>query len=147
MKVLLQRVTQARVEVASELVGSIDRGLLLLVGLEKNDTDAMLPKMAEKLLNYRVFPDEEGRMNLSVKAIGGGILAVSQFTLAADCSKGNRPGFSTAMAPEQAEPMFNALVEIFRQAAPQLHIATGRFGASMQVHLCNDGPVTFMLSL
>lgn len=143
MKGLLQRVSQARVEVGGEIVGAIDRGLLVLVGVEPQDDRASADRLLHKLLNYRVFPDAEGRMNCSVQDIQGGLLLVSQFTLAADTRKGLRPGFSTAAPPQQAEELFDYLLAQARQGWPQ--VATGRFGADMQVHLVNDGPVTILL--
>ncbi|MFC3851478.1 D-aminoacyl-tRNA deacylase [Salinispirillum marinum] len=145
MKALLQRVTHASVVVDGNTVGAIDTGLLVLVGIEPADTPSISARMLERLLNYRVFPDQEGRMNCSLRDIGGGLLLVSQFTLAAETKKGNRPGFSTAAAPDLAETLFNDLV----QQAQRLHqpVATGRFGADMQVSLTNDGPVTFLLEL
>jgi D-tyrosyl-tRNA(Tyr) deacylase len=143
MKALLQRVSAARVEVAGEVVGAIDHGLLVLVGVEPEDTEASADKLLHKLLNYRVFADAEGKMNLSVSAVEGGLLLVSQFTLAADTRSGLRPSFSTAAPPSKGEALFEYLV---RQARQKHHpVATGRFGANMQVHLVNDGPVTFLL--
>ena len=140
MKGLLQRVRQARVEVDGEVVGAIDQGLLVLVGIEPQDTEASADKLLKRLLDYRVFTDADGRMNDSLRQVQGGLLLVSQFTLAADTRKGLRPGFSTAAPPAQAEVLFNYLVS----QAQALHapVATGRFGADMQVHLVNDGPVT-----
>ena len=143
MKGLLQRVSQARVEVAGEVVGAIDQGLLVLVGVQPQDDQASADRLLHKLLNYRVFADAEGRMNCSVQDVQGGLLLVSQFTLAADTRKGLRPGFSTAAPPQQAEQLFDYLVEQSRKTWPQT--ATGRFGADMQVHLVNDGPVTILL--
>lgn len=143
MKGLLQRVSQARVEVAGEVVGAIDQGLLVLVGVQPQDDRASADRLLHKLLNYRVFADAEGRMNCSVQDVQGGLLLVSQFTLAADTRKGLRPGFSTAAPPQQAEQLFDYLVEQARKTWPQT--ATGRFGADMQVHLINDGPVTILL--
>ncbi|MCK9236970.1 MAG: D-aminoacyl-tRNA deacylase [Thiopseudomonas sp.] len=145
MKALLQRVSSAKVEVAGHVVGEIEQGLLVLVGIEPQDSTEQLQKMLNKLLNYRVFADEQGRMNLSVKDIQGGVLLVSQFTLAADTRSGLRPGFSTAAAPEQAEQLFNKLVTMAKAA--HAHIETGEFGANMQVSLTNDGPVTFLLEV
>lgn len=145
MKVLLQRVTQARVEVNGETVGDIQQGLLLLVGIERHDAEELVTRMVDKLLAYRVFADAEGKMNLSVRDVGGGVLAVSQFTLAAETKKGLRPGFSQAAAPAQAAALF----EYFLQTLRERHqpVASGIFAADMQVHLINDGPVTFMLEL
>jgi D-aminoacyl-tRNA deacylase len=145
MKVLLQRVRQASVSVGDKVVGEIGQGLLLLVGIEKQDTDELAARMVDRLLAYRVFADAQGKMNLSVREIGGGVLAVSQFTLAADTQKGLRPGFSRAAEPGRAEALFATFVELLRrQHRP---VATGIFAANMQVHLINDGPVTFLLEL
>lgn len=143
MKALIQRVRQARVEVAGEVVGAIDQGLLVLVGVEPQDSEASAAKLLHKLLNYRVFSDSDGKMNLSLTEVAGGLLLVSQFTLAADTRKGLRPGFSTAAPPAQGEALFDHLVDLARQQHDP--VATGRFGADMQVHLINDGPVTFLL--
>ncbi|MBD7977022.1 MULTISPECIES: D-aminoacyl-tRNA deacylase [Pseudomonas] len=143
MKALIQRVRGARVEVGGEIVGAIDQGLLALVGIEPQDTPASVAKLLKKLLNYRVFSDAEGKMNLSLTDVEGGLLLVSQFTLAADTKSGLRPSFSTAAAPALGEQLFDHLVTLARAQHPQ--VATGRFGADMQVHLVNDGPVTFLL--
>ncbi|MBF0674465.1 D-aminoacyl-tRNA deacylase [Pseudomonas sp.] len=143
MKALIQRVRGARVEVGGEIVGAIDQGLLALVGIEPQDTPASVTKLLKKLLNYRVFSDAEGKMNLSLTDVEGGLLLVSQFTLAADTKSGLRPSFSTAAAPALGEQLFDHLVTLARAQHPQ--VATGRFGADMQVHLVNDGPVTFLL--
>ena len=145
MKGLLQRVSQARVEVEGEIVGSIDQGLLVLVGIEPQDDEASADKLLKRLLEYRVFTDVDGRMNDSLTDVQGWLLLVSQFTLAADTRKGLRPGFSTAAPPDRAEVLFNYLVTQARAQHPQ--VATGRFGADMQVHLVNDGPVTFLLEV
>ncbi len=143
MKGLLQRVRGARVEVAGEIVGAVDQGLLVLVAVEPEDTRASADKLLNKLLNYRVFSDTEGKMNLSLADVGGGLLLVSQFTLAADTKNGLRPSFSTAAPPALGEELFDYLLA----KAQQVHgkVASGRFGADMQVHLVNDGPVTFLL--
>ncbi|MBU8976913.1 MULTISPECIES: D-aminoacyl-tRNA deacylase [unclassified Lysobacter] len=144
MLALIQRVTEASVRVDGEVVGAIGPGLLALVGVEPGDGDAQIARMADRLLGYRVFADGDGRMNLGLAQTGGGLLLVSQFTLAADTASGMRPGFSTAAAPEVAEPLFSRLVDICRQK----HIGgveTGRFGAHMVISLVNDGPVTFLL--
>ncbi|WP_323155119.1 D-aminoacyl-tRNA deacylase [Pseudomonas alvandae] len=143
MKGLLQRVRGARVEVAGEIVGSVDHGLLVLVAVEPGDTRAHADKLLHKLLNYRVFSDADGKMNLSLADVAGGLLLVSQFTLAADTKSGLRPSFSTAAPPALGEELFNYLLN----QAKQVHgtVASGRFGADMQVHLVNDGPVTFLL--
>lgn len=140
---LLQRVAQAHVDVDGARIGAIGRGLLALVGVQAHDEAAHAQRLLERLLGYRVFPDAEGRMNLSLRDVGGGLLLVPQFTLAADTSKGTRPGFSTAAPPQRARELFDLLVVQAREAHPQ--VATGRFGADMQVGLVNDGPVTFWL--
>lgn len=145
MKALIQRVTAAQVTVDGEVVGAIDRGLLALVGIEPQDDEARVAKLLHKLLNYRVFGDAEGRMNLSLRDVDGGLLLVSQFTLAADTRSGMRPSFSTAAPPAQGEALFDALVALAREQHPQ--VATGRFGAHMPVQLVNDGPVTFLLEV
>ncbi|TWG89904.1 D-tyrosyl-tRNA(Tyr) deacylase [Luteimonas sp. J16] len=144
MLCLIQRVSEASVGIDGEVVGRIDGGLLALVGVEPGDGPAQVARMATRLLGYRVFADDQGRMNRSLADTGGGLLLVSQFTLAADTSSGMRPGFSTAAAPDAAEPVFAALVAECRSrhAGP---VATGRFGAHMVVRLANDGPVTFLL--
>jgi len=140
---LLQRVTQAQVDVAGETIGEIRRGLLVLVGVEKGDAEAQAERLLERLLGYRVFPDETGRMNLSLQDIGGGLLLVPQFTLAADTRKGMRAGFSTAAEPAEGKRLFEYLLSRARQS--HAGVATGIFGADMQVRLTNDGPVTFWL--
>jgi D-tyrosyl-tRNA(Tyr) deacylase len=144
MLALIQRVTHAQVTVEGETVGAIDAGLLALIGVQPDDGDAAVARMAERLLGYRVFADAAGRMNRSLADCGGGLLLVSQFTLAADTSSGMRPGFSTAAAPEQAEPLFAKLVLTCRQGHAG-RVETGRFGAHMVVSLTNDGPVTVLL--
>lgn len=143
MKCLIQRVTRASVSVEGEIVGAIDRGLLVFAGIEKGDDESRIRRMVERLLTYRVFPDAADRMNLSVADIGGGLLVVSQFTLAADTRKGTRPSFSSAAEPAEAQYLFDAFVAAL--ASVHSPVATGRFGADMQVSLVNDGPVTFML--
>jgi len=143
MKALIQRVRQARVEVAGEVVGAIDQGLLVLVGVEREDDRARADKLLYKLLRYRVFGDEQGRMNRSLTDIGGGLLLVSQFTLAADTGSGLRPSFSSAAPPQLGEELYDYLLaQAQHQHSP---VASGRFGADMQVYLLNDGPVTFLL--
>ena len=143
MKLLIQRAKQASVTVAGEVIGAIDHGQMVLVGIEKADTEADLQRLADKLLKYRMFSDEDGKMNLNVKQVEGGVLLVSQFTLAAETKKGLRPGFSTAAVPAEAERLFNLFVDMVRKQHG--NVATGEFGADMQVALINDGPVTFML--
>lgn len=140
---LLQRVTEASVCVEGEIIGRIDTGLLVLVGIRPGDDDAKGARLLERLLSYRVFGDAQGRMNRSLRETGGGLLLVPQFTLAADTQSGTRPGFSTAAAPEQAASLFEALVARARGDHPV--VAAGRFGANMQIALINDGPVTFWL--
>lgn len=143
MKALIQRVRSARVEVAGDVVGAIDQGLLALVGVEPHDTPASVEKILHKLLNYRVFSDAAGKMNLSLSDVGGGLLLVSQFTLAADTKSGLRPSFTRAAPPALGAQLFDLLVTQAR--AKHSQVATGQFGADMQVHLINDGPVTFLL--
>lgn len=143
MKALIQRVRAARVEVGGEVVGAIDQGLLALVGVEPQDTPASADKLLHKLLNYRVFSDDDGKMNRSLSDVRGGLLLVSQFTLAADTKSGLRPSFSTAAPPALGERLFDYLLEQARARHEQ--VDSGRFGADMQVHLINDGPVTFLL--
>lgn len=143
MKILLQRVTEARVEVAHECVGEIGAGLLLFIGVCQGDTQADADKLLKKVLGYRVFPDAEGKMNLNVQQAQGGLLLVSQFTLSADTKKGLRPSFTTSAAPDKAEALYDYFVSQCQAAHDK--VATGCFGADMQVHLVNDGPVTFLL--
>lgn len=144
MLALIQRVTEARVTVAGETVGAIGPGLLALVGVEPGDGPAQVAKLGDRLLRYRVFQDPGGKMNLSLADTGGGLLLVSQFTLAADTRSGLRPSFSTAAPPAEAERIFGELVVYCRQQH-RYPVETGRFGANMQVALVNDGPVTFLL--
>jgi D-tyrosyl-tRNA(Tyr) deacylase len=143
MITLIQRVKHATVEVAGQPVGAIGPGLLALVAVQPQDNPQSIERMAERLLGYRVFNDTAGKMNLSVQAVSGGVLLVSQFTLAADTDSGMRPSFTTAAPPEQALAGFNALVEAVKRRHGD--VATGRFGADMQISLLNDGPVTFLL--
>ena len=140
---LLQRVTQAQVQVDAAPIGAIGRGLLVLVAVQPTDTPARAERLLARLLGYRVFPDSDGRMNLSLREIGGGLLLVPQFTLAADTRKGTRASFTSAAPPAAGELLFDHLVARARAAHPV--VATGRFGADMQVSLVNDGPVTFWL--
>ncbi|EAQ97457.1 D-aminoacyl-tRNA deacylase [Congregibacter litoralis] len=144
MRALLQRVHSASVSIDGEVVGSIERGLLVFLGLEPGDSFAAGEKLLERIVKYRVFADEQGRMNRSLGDVSGGLLLVSQFTLAADTTRGLRPGFSTAMAPAEAEPLFTALFE--HMGSVYSPLAGGRFGADMAVSLVNDGPVTFLLN-
>lgn len=140
---LLQRVTRASVAIDERRIAAIERGLLVLVGVEHGDGEAQARRLAERLLGYRLFADEYGRMNASVVDIGGAMLLVPQFTLAADTRKGMRPGFSGAAEPERGETLFNTLATEVRNGGVPLE--SGRFGADMQVELVNDGPVTFHL--
>jgi D-aminoacyl-tRNA deacylase len=140
---LVQRVTEARVAVGGETLGAVGRGVLALVGVERGDSAREGERLAERVLGYRIFPDAEGRMNRSLADIGGGLLVVPQFTLAADTRSGTRPGFSTAASPEDGARLFEAFVQACR--ARHAEVATGRFGADMRVSLVNDGPVTFWL--
>ncbi|KRG65823.1 D-tyrosyl-tRNA(Tyr) deacylase [Stenotrophomonas terrae] len=144
MLCLIQRVTQASVTVDDAVVGQIGPGLLALVGVEPGDDEAMLPRMADRLLGYRVFADDAGKMNRSLRDTGGGLLLVSQFTLAADTRSGMRPSFTSAAPPAEAERLFNRLVAICAEKHAA-GVETGRFGAHMVVSLINDGPVTFLL--
>jgi D-tyrosyl-tRNA(Tyr) deacylase len=142
---LLQRVTEASVRVEGEVIGHIGRGLMVLLGVERGDGEAQADRLLERLLGYRVFADENERMNLSLRDIGGGLLLVPQFTLPADTRKGTRPSFTTAAPPDEGERLFDYFVQQARAAHPQ--VETGRFGADMQVTLTNEGPVTFWLQV
>ena len=145
MIALLQRVTEAAVTVDGETVGTIGPGLLVLVGVERDDDEAKAERLLERLLGYRVFPDDEGRMNLSLADTGGGLLLVPQFTLAADTRKGTRPSFTPAAPPEAGVHLFDYLLQRAWEGHPD--VQSGRFGADMQVKLTNDGPVTFWLQV
>lgn len=143
MKALIQRVSRAQVDVDGKTVGAIGQGLLVLLGVEREDNSQRMTRLLDKLLQYRVFADAEGKMNLSVRDIDGGVLLVSQFTLAADTGKGLRPSFSSAAAPALAQTLYDEAVVYLR--AQHRDVATGIFAADMQVSLLNDGPVTFLL--
>lgn len=145
MIALLQRVSEARVDIAGETVGQIGAGLLVLVCAEPEDTEAVGQKLLSKILKLRIFADEAGKMNRSVQDVGGGLLIVSQFTLAADTRGGNRPGFTGAAPPALGEALYDRFVALAREQHPL--VATGRFGADMQVHLVNDGPVTIPMRM
>ena len=145
MIALIQRVSQARVRVAGEVIGQIDAGLLALVCAEREDTEREADQLLAKLLGYRVFADDAGRMNRSLREVGGGLLVVSQFTLAADTNSGTRPSFTPAAAPEAGRRLYEHFVASARRDHPT--VATGSFGAMMQVELTNDGPVTFWLQV
>ena len=143
MIALIQRVARADVQVDSQIVGAVERGTLALIGVRRGDDTHTADRLLERLLTYRIFPDEQGRMNLSLRDIQGGLLLVPQFTLAADTQKGTRAGFSTAAEPEDARRLFAHLLE--RARATHRPVGGGVFGANMQVSLVNDGPVTFWL--
>ena len=145
MKALIQRVGSSQAEVGGKTVGKIDRGLLVLLGLEKKDNELIADKMMRKIISYRVFPDENQKMNLSLKDIKGDVLIISQFTLAADTKNGTRAGFSTALPPIEAEKLYNYFIDKIKES--NLKIQSGIFGADMKVSLLNDGPVTFMLEV
>ncbi|KPH65265.1 MULTISPECIES: D-aminoacyl-tRNA deacylase [Pseudoalteromonas] len=145
MQGLIQRVKHAKVEVDDQLVGQIKQGIVLLLGVEKHDDKDTTNKLLHKVSNYRIFSDENDKMNLSLKDIKGELLVVSQFTLAADTKKGMRPSFSSAATPAQANELYEYFVDQAKAAG--LSVATGRFAADMQVSLCNDGPVTFLLTI
>ena len=144
MIALIQRVKWAKVEVEQQVVGEIPHGLLVLLGVEQDDDQTKADKLLEKVLNYRVFADENGKMNLNVQQAGGSLLIVSQFTLAADTQKGLRPSFSKGASPQQAETLYDYF---HQQSATKIHTQTGQFAADMQVSLQNDGPVTFWLKV
>jgi len=144
MIALIQRVSEAQVRVDGKVVGAIGRGVLALIGVERTDEAASGARLLERVLSFRVFPDAGGRMNLSLREVGGGLLLVPQFTLAADTHKGTRAGFSTAAAPEEARRLFDDLLA--RAQAAYAPVSAGVFGEHMQVSLVNDGPVTFLLS-
>ncbi|MCP4494151.1 MAG: D-tyrosyl-tRNA(Tyr) deacylase [Gammaproteobacteria bacterium] len=140
---LLQRVSSAKVEIARECVGAIDTGLLVLVGVQKDDDEAIAKRFLERMLNYRIFSDEEDKMNLSVRDIGGGLLLVPQFTLVANTRKGRRPSFTSAASPDHGKSVFYHMVDNARSSLDG--VESGIFGTDMQVNLTNDGPVTFIL--
>ena len=143
MKIVVQRVLRSSVSVDDEVVGEIGKGLMILFGAEKKDGDEAVNALADKVLNLRIFADDQGKMNRSCLDVKGEILVVSQFTLAGDCSRGRRPGFDNAAAPEEAERLYESFLSAL--AGSNLKIQKGRFGADMQVDLVNDGPVTFIL--
>lgn len=143
MRVLIQRVTEASVSVKNQVVGKINKGFLVFIGIQKGDTREQASYLANKVSHLRIFEDTQGKMNLALADVSGEILAISQFTLAGDTSRGNRPGFETAARPEEAEPLYEYFVECLRQAGH--HVETGIFQTDMKVSLINDGPSTFIL--
>lgn len=145
MLALIQRTTNSKVVVSGEIIGEIAQGITALIGIEKGDTEADAHRLCERLLGYRIFSDDDDKMNLSLRDIQGGLLIIPQFTLAADTKKGTRPSFSKAAAPDFSRALFNYFCEYTKQQYD--NVETGQFGADMQVSLCNDGPVTFMLQV
>ena len=143
MKGLIQRVTSAQVAVEGDVVGSINEGILLLLGVENDDTEARADKLIDRIINYRIFGDDDGKMNRSLHDIDGDLLIVSQFTLVADTAKGRRPGFSKGATPKQGDALYQHAIKRAKESG--VRVETGRFGADMKVSLINDGPVTFML--
>ena len=143
MKFVIQRVTHASVTVDRDVLGKIEKGFMVLIGIEDSDTQAVADKMISKMLGLRIFEDEDGKMNLALKDVGGGLLLISQFTLYADCKKGNRPSFVKAGKPDIAEPMYEYIIEKCREQIKNTQ--KGQFGADMKVELLNDGPVTIVL--
>ncbi len=143
MITIIQRVASAKVTVNSQEIGKIDTGIMALVAVEKEDSQKDAQRLLERILNYRIFADSDGRMNLSLRDINGGLLLIPQFTLAADTQKGNRPSFTSAASPEHGKGLFGYLQELAKQTYP--NVGFGQFGADMQVSLVNNGPVTFML--
>ena len=143
MKIVLQRVTSASVTVDNKIIGAIDKGLLILLGVEAEDTDDLLQKYVDKIVKLRIFEDENGKTNKSLMDVGGSLLVVSQFTLCADCSHGNRPGFTGAKAPAEANRMYEEFVRLCKEQVPV--VEHGEFGADMKVSLVNDGPFTIVL--
>ena len=144
MRIVVQRCSRAEVRIDGRIAGQINRGFLLLVGITDSDTQSTADLLAKKIARLRVFEDEQGKMNLSLNDVGGSILSISQFTLYADCRKGNRPSFIRAARPEIASPLYDYLNEVLREQYG-LHVETGRFGADMKVDFINDGPVTILL--
>ena len=144
MKALIQRVKNAKVEVSGETIGEIEQGILVLLGVEKTDTPELADKLLQKILKYRIFADEAGKMNLNVNQVEGSLLVVSQFTLVADTQKGTRPGFSKGASPQLGETLYDYFLQ---KSVKEIETQSGQFGADMQVSLQNDGPVTFMLEV
>ncbi len=142
MRLVIQRVSDASVKVEEKIVGRIEKGYMVLVGIKESDTEKEVEYLAKKLINLRIFEDENGKMNLSIQDIGGELLLISQFTLYADCSSGNRPSFTAAARPEKAQKLYECFCE---KCSEKIHVERGIFGANMQVSLTNDGPVTINL--
>lgn len=142
---LIQRVSQARVDVNNQTIGQIEQGILLLLGVQKNDDAENVEKLVTKVINCRLFSDENGKMNLNLKQVDGKLMVISQFTLAADTKKGNRPGFSNAGEPTMSKGLYEDFIRLAREQG--VDVETGEFGADMQVTSCNDGPVTFWLEV
>jgi len=142
---VIQRVTHAEVQVEQQVIGAIQRGIVALIGFEKTDTKNEVEKLFKKIMSYRIFPDAEGKTNLSLLDVQGGLLLVPQFTLVAETTKGTRPGFSTGMASQEGRALFSVFAEYAKSNYP--FIACGSFGANMQVTLCNDGPMTFQFKV
>lgn len=143
MKLVIQRVREARVEIENNIVGKIDKGLVVLVGVEKEDTESVVEKYLNKLLKLRIFEDENGKTNLSISDVGGELLLVSQFTLLADCKAGNRPSFINAGKPDEAKELYYYMIKKAKETG--INVEQGEFGADMQVYLVNDGPFTIVL--
>ena len=146
MRTLIQRVKEAKVTVDGQVVGAIDGGLLLFLGIHKEDGESKIPWLVEKVINLRIFEDDAGKMNLSLKDVGGKLLIVSQFTLYGNCEGGRRPSFIETMPPETAEKLYESFIAKGVELLGEENIATGKFGAEMAVQLINDGPVTFLIS-
>ena len=146
MRLIIQRVKEAKVIVHNLVVGEIDRGLLLFLGIHREDLEVKIPWLVEKVIHLRVFEDPEGKMNRSLQEVKGKVLLVSQFTLYANCQSGRRPSFTETMPPESAQVLYDAFAHQLQEVMGFENVATGEFGASMQVHLVNDGPVTMVLN-
>ncbi|MCB1073098.1 MAG: D-tyrosyl-tRNA(Tyr) deacylase [Chlamydiia bacterium] len=146
MRALIQRVKEAKVTVKNEVVGSIDQGILLFLGINKKDDSSKISWLVEKVINLRIFEDEQGKMNRSLKEVEGKLLIVSQFTLYGDCNTGRRPSFTETMPPDQAEKIYEGFIAKGKELLGERNIATGKFGAEMAVSLVNDGPVTFLIT-
>ncbi|MDN3509029.1 MAG: D-aminoacyl-tRNA deacylase [Candidatus Neptunochlamydia sp.] len=146
MRALIQRVKEAKVTVKNEIIGSIDQGLLLFLGIHKDDDASKIFWLVEKVINLRIFEDKQGKMNRSLQDVAGKLLIVSQFTLYGDCNAGRRPSFTETMPPDQAEKIYEGFIARGKELLGEMNIATGKFGAEMAVSLVNDGPVTFLIT-